>query len=432
MMTFKGSLWDRKKPAFGFVSTRLCGTDGVSLETAKWAEVLRKNGYACSFMAGLLDTDPEWSHLAPKAFFKHPEIEAIQYALFVEKERTRAVTRRVNQLKEELLDEIETFHRRFGFDILVVQNALSIPVNIPLGLALTEFIIETGIPTIIHHHDFAWERQRFSSPAAADYLRQAFPPVQPNIHHVVINSQAGAELSRRSGVAWTLIPNVMDFKNLPSIKTDAGENFRRDIGVNPESQLVLQPTRIVSRKGIETAIELVSRLDMPDSVLVIPHEAGDEGMVYRERIQDYAKFVGVDLRLVSDRVLDGFAAHADGKKKYTLWDIYPQADLVTYPSLCEGYGNAFVETIYFRKPILVNRYPVFEADIEPKGFDVITVDGFITKKTVADVHTLLDSPERLAEMAETNYMLGWQYLSYEMLEEKIESILIDICGAYSA
>ena len=67
------------------------------------------------------------------------------------------------------------YYDKYQFDILVVQNALAIPVNIPLGLALTEFIIESGIPTIAHHHDFYWERQRFHSFAAMDYLKAAFP-----------------------------------------------------------------------------------------------------------------------------------------------------------------------------------------------------------------------------------------------------------------
>jgi hypothetical protein len=33
-------------------------------------------------------------------------------------------------------------------------------------------------------------------------------------------------------------------------------------------------------------------------------------------------------------------------------------------------------------------------------------------------------PNRLADMVETNYMLGWRYLSYEALEEKFEQLLI--------
>jgi len=34
-----------------------------------------------------------------------------------------------------------------------------------------------------------------------------------------------------------------------------------------------------------------------------------------------------------------------------------------YPSLFEGFGNAFLEAVYYRKPMLVNRYSIFIADI---------------------------------------------------------------------
>ena len=35
---------------------------------------------------------------------------------------------------------------------------MTIPVHVPLGLAMTEVIAETSMRTIAHHHDFAWER----------------------------------------------------------------------------------------------------------------------------------------------------------------------------------------------------------------------------------------------------------------------------------
>jgi glycosyltransferase involved in cell wall biosynthesis len=422
-------VWDRKKLSFGFVSTRFAGTDGVSLETEKWVEVLKAKGCRVYYLAGELDTEPEISFLAPKAHFKHKEILAVQRELFSEKSRSRTIGQKIQALKEELRDDLEQFHQKFQFDILVVQNALAIPVNIPLGLALTDFIIESGIPTIAHHHDFYWERQRFLSYAALDYLRAAFPPVHPTIQHVVINSLAGSQLSRRSGVPWTLIPNIMDFKVFPQEIDDYNKDLRKTIGVAEDAYFILQPTRLVSRKGIETSIELVSRLERDKSALVIPHEAGDEGYSYLQRVEDYAKFMGVDLRIISDHIAKERSLGKDGKKRYTLWDVYPHADLVSYPSLYEGYGNAFVEAIYFRKPVMVNRYQIFESDIEPKGFKVISFDQFITSETIDSVQKILDDPQRLAEMAEANYMLGWRYLSYEMLEEKFEALLANIYGA---
>ena len=398
------------------------------METAKWADVCRERGCPVYFMAGKLDTDPTVSCLVPKAFFQHPEILEVQQTLFVDQHRSPEIARRIFELKEELKQELQQFHRRFGFDILVVENALAIPANVPLGLAISEFIIESAIPTIAHHHDFFWERQRFQKHSATDFLRKAFPPLHPNIQHVVINSLAGHELGRRTGASWTLIPNVLDFKTVPEGIDEYTSDFRREIGLDDDALLILQPTRVVSRKGIEVAIELVRRLEHPKSTLVISHEAGDEGLSYLRRIEEFAEFMEVDLRIISDRVGDHRGLNLEGKKVYTLWDIYPHSDLVTYPSLQEGYGNAFVEAIYFRRPIVVNRYPIFEADIEPKGFDVIAFDQFITADTLADIKRIISDRHRLDEMVEHNYMLAWRYLSYEMLQEKMESILVEIFG----
>ena len=422
------SIWERRQPSFGFVSTRFAGTDGVSLETAKWCEVLESKGCQNYFFAGLLDRDPACSFESPRAFFQHPHILEVQHALFVEPSRTAAISDRVHELKEELKADLYAFHDKFKFDILVVQNALAIPVNVPLGLALTEFIVESGLPTIAHHHDFYWERQRFNSWAARDYLFKAFPCDFPNVHHVVINSLAGKQMARRTGARWTLVPNVLDFKTLPE-PDDYADHIREDLGIAEDALLILQPTRVVQRKGIETAVELVRRLDLPNAVLVISHEAGDEGMDYQKRIEDFAEFMGVDLRIIANRISDHRGLDEEGNKIYTLWDLYPHADLVTYPSTYEGYGNAFVEAIYFRKPVVVNRYSIFEADIEPLGFDVVAFSHYLTEDTLQHVRDLLSDPERRAAMAETNYMLGWRYLSYELLEEKLEGLLVEIYGS---
>ena len=423
------TIWERKTPAFGFISTRFAGLDGVSLETKKWEDVMAAKKCHVFYMAGELDTDPAVSHLVPLAHFQHPEIMEIQDTLFVHKRRTPEHSRRIQHIKEDLKAEIQKFYARFNFDILVVQNALAIPVNIPLGLAITEFIVETGIPTIAHHHDFFWERERFNSPVAYDYLRAAFPPVHPSIQHVVINSLAGQAMGQFTGASWTLVPNILDFKMLPPEMDDYNRRFRKDIGLDEDSLIVLQPTRIVSRKGIEMAAELVKRIGHDRASLVITHEAGDEGQEYLMRIEEFAGFIDVDLKLVADRIATSRGTSADGKRIYTLWDAYLNADIVVYPSLYEGYGNAFVETIYCKKPIVINRYAIFVADIESKGFDVISFDGYITGDTITRVKQLLGNPEQLSKMVETNYMLGWRYLSYEMLEEKLEQLLINIYGS---
>jgi hypothetical protein len=60
------------------------------------------------------------------------------------------------------------FIEHFSLDLLIPENFLAIPLNIPL--ALTELIAETCLPLIAHHHDLAWERKRFLVNSLADYI----------------------------------------------------------------------------------------------------------------------------------------------------------------------------------------------------------------------------------------------------------------------
>jgi len=294
---------------------------------------------------------------------------------------------------------------------------------------LTELIAETQIPTIAHHHDFYWERTRFLVNAVGDYLRMAFPPNLPNIEHVVINSAAQEELALRTGISSIVIPNVLDFENPPAITRQETHDFREEIGLTPDDILVLQPTRVVQRKGIEHAIELVEELGDPRYKLVISHEAGDEGIEYADWLKEQARQSGVDLRLLNLRISDPMNPDVNRKELYTLWEVYPHSDFITYPSLYEGFGNAFLEAIYFKKPLLINRYATFVKDIEPKGFDLIVMDGYLNHKNVQKVKDVLESPERREKMVNTNFEIAKKYFSFDRLRRWLNLLLTNFFGS---
>ena len=132
--------------------------------------------------------------------------------------------------------------------------------------------------------------------------------------------------------------------------------------------------------------------------------------------------MGVDLRLI-DHIIGSERAKANGHKIYSLWDAYPHANLVTYPSTYEGFGNALLEAIYFKRLIVVNRYPVYNADIGPLGFEFIELDGFVDDNTVSKTKELLQNTERVIAMTEKNYALAQEYFSLEVLEEKLNHVL---------
>jgi glycosyltransferase involved in cell wall biosynthesis len=341
--------------------------------------------------------------------------------------RPREITKKIQSLRIFLLEELYRFARRFELELLIVENALAIPLNIPLGLAITDFVAETGYPVIAHHHDFYWERQRFLNNSVDDYLAAAFPPKLPSIRHVVLNSIQAKALASRVGVPSTQIPNVMDYASPPPVINGYAENARRDLGLADGEYLILQPTRIIQRKGIEHAIELTRRLDLP-ARLVISHAAGDEGTEYEKHVREFASLLNVTVSFESNIVSRSRGAAKDGRKIYSLGDIYPLADLVTYPSSIEGFGNAFLEAVYYKRPLVINNYSIFEADIKPKGFEVVEFDGFISEKTIQKARDILLNPQMYAEKWERNFELARRYYSYSVLEHQLKLLLANCFG----
>ena len=410
----------------GFVSTRFAGNDGVSLETEKWIHVLERMNCSCFFMAGESEWDSGRSRVVPEAHFKHPDINMIHQIAFNQRTRPEETTRQIHRIKDYLKEQLRLFVREFSIEVLVVENALSIPLNIPLGLALTEFIAETGLLTIAHHHDFFWERKRFLVNCVWDYLNMAFPPHLPQIRHVVINSSGANQLSLRTGISSLLIPNVMDFDNPPAPPDEYCDDVCDSLGVLENEWLFLQPTRVVPRKGIEHAIELARRIGKR-AKLVVSHASGDEGHEYEIYLHEYAQLMGVQVNFVSDIIREKRGV-IDGHKVYTLSDIYPKSDLVTYPSDIEGFGNAFLEAVYFMRPILVNNYSIFDTDIKPKGFEVIEFDGIITDRVVKQTINVLEDAAAAQQMCARNYELARSYYSYTMLARLLRIILADFFG----
>jgi glycosyltransferase involved in cell wall biosynthesis len=356
--------------------------------------------------------------------FTHPEVLHIHDEAFLVPPQAQ-LRKRIADLANRIEAGVDDFVRHYSIDLLFPQNALTIPMNIPLGVGLTEFIARTGIPTIAHHHDLWWERKRFAGSPLQDILERYFPPDLPSIRHLVINSLAQQALLDKKNIRAWLLPNIFDFDETPPAPDAYTQDLRRSVGLDPHDRLILQPTRVIPRKGIELALELLRQLkDRHSKKLLLTHAAGDEGMDYLENLQAQAEESGVTLLYAADRFAPSRGMTPDGRKTYSLWDAYKVADFVTYPSWIEGFGNALLETIYFQLPALVNRYPVYRADIAPLGFDFVEIDGSISSQAVERVSHILDNAQERRQMVEHNFVLGRRHFSYAAAQ----SILVEVIG----
>jgi glycosyltransferase involved in cell wall biosynthesis len=411
----------------GLVATRLAGVDGVTFEAAKWESVLAQMGHQVHLCAGELDALRPISRLVPAMHFTYPQAARVTAAAFDPDSHPVAVRGEIERLASLLTPVLHDWVSAHHIELLVVENAWAIPMQLPLGVALRRLVEETGLPAIGHHHDYWWERERFAECVVPEVLEEAFPPDLPQIRHVSINSLAAEQLRRRRGIDSTVVPNVFDYDNpRPRRSASVRRRLRHELGMNERGLLVVQPTRVVPRKGIELAIELVGRLGDPDAVLLITSPAGDEGLDYLVGLERQAERAGVRLRYAADRFVPDDLEGQPIRPAHSLHDAYLAADLITYPSLYEGYGNALLEALFYGVPVLVNRYPVYVADIAPLGLKLVEIDGEITDATVAEVTSLLANPGRIRANARHNFEIARKHLSYRVLRRRLGRLVREL------
>jgi glycosyltransferase involved in cell wall biosynthesis len=199
-------------------------------------------------------------------------------------------------------------------------------------------------------------------------------------------------------------------------------------GFDPRDIGVFQITRIVERKGIEVAIDLVGQMQDPRVKLIITGSAADDERkgYFKQLIERVAEQNLQDrVHFAYHRVLSARSRTKDGRKIYSLSDAYANAQACTYFSTYEGFGNAFVEAVLAKRPVFVNKYePVFWPDIGSKGFECVMLENnILTDEAVESVDKILHDPDLRKEISEHNFALGRQHFSYEVLEQKLQTLL---------
>jgi glycosyltransferase involved in cell wall biosynthesis len=410
------------------LSTRLYGQDGVSVEARKWEWAYRSLGCEIALIAGELGATDTPHVVIPELAFTHPRIVSLNERAFgppLPASERKALRGEIEALADTIERTLQAALARFGVDVLSVENALAIPMNLPLGLALQR-LIAGGQRTIARHHDFYWERERFHHNNVEWLLHAAFPPSQGPIRHVTINDQARRQLRRKRGLNAIWVPNAFDFSHTECVDDYNGE-LRKDLGISSEQKIFLQPTRFIPRKGIHRAVELVARLRADyglDGVLVVSGPAGDEGYEYEQKVLAEAAQAGVKVICAAEGV--GFVRSASGgRKRYTMGDAYVYADLVTFPSDLEGFGNPVIEAAMYGRPLFVNRYPVLDdiLMLAEDRFDFIVIDGDVTTAAVACTYKVLTDPVAREEMVYGNFVTARRHFLMERLVQRLQDLL---------
>jgi glycosyltransferase involved in cell wall biosynthesis len=418
----------------GILIGRIGGVDGVALETEKWIKVLRKMGHEVFTLSGQFEErklDPEFESLVPEMSFFSPE------AFWGQKKAFHFPDNNLDELLEHIHfyadligNKIIDWAREKKIEVFISENASALPAHIEMGLGIKKAVKELGLPTITHDHDFYWERgTRYLSPYKEinDLVAENFPLRLPNVFHAVINTHGINTLKEKFDRPSVMVPNVMNFELPFGEINDTNINLKKNLGLKDKEFFLAQVTRIVRRKGIETAIELLHKLEDPHAKLVITgSHSDDEGSIYYNELIDQIHELKLETQvLFSSHIIKNYHRKTAESRSYSLSDAYAHATASTYFSTYEGFGNAFVESVLGKCPIFVNNYkPVYWPDIGSKGFKTVMLeDNLITDKAIEGIKEIIYNEKLNKEIGEYNFQLGKKHFSFDTLEEKLTELM---------
>lgn len=372
-------------------SFRLRHTDGVSVEAAKVGRILAGWGWQIVEVAGAFGSAAGRTapyeplpglevgsaviarELVPELAIASdsqpaPADVVFESPLLSDPQALDHRTRRIEETLEALL-------RRYRPDAAIVENVFGLPLNLAFSEALYRVLFRHQIPSLLRHHDLVWQRPEYDlSLLEANLGRKVaslFPPDLPLCLHVAINRLSLEQLVER-GFRTTLIYNGFAVPEDDAAYADHESekaSAKRELGLAPESVVLVQPTRAIERKGLPDALKLAARLPSlveRNVTLVVcgPAEDGYDGAM-KSLIDRFCTPPARSSKPAFRLVL--------GQGRLPIDVVYRAADFVVFPSKWEGFGNPVVESVIWCRPLVAKRYPVL-AEIERVGLVYIPWD----------------------------------------------------------
>jgi mannosylglucosylglycerate synthase len=337
-------------PRVALLSFRLGGSDGVAVVAGTWADALRSFGFDVVTVAGSGPVDRTVAGLELGATVAPAEAEV---------ERTLA-----------------------DADLVVVENLLTIPMNLPASLAVARVL--RGRPAILHHHDPPWQRPQY---AAVTEL----PPDDPAWRHVTINRLTERQLAER-GIRATTIYNGFDPDPPAGERTAA----RAALDVADDERLLLHPVRAIARKDVPAAIALADAVGATYWITGPAEDGYDDELA--------AALAAARCRTIVGRPADAAVA-----------DLYAACDAVAFPSTWEGFGNPPIEAALHRRSVAVWPYPVGQELREAFGFRWFDADR------PGELSAFLDAPDEAR--LDHDRDVARRELSLDRMTERLHALL---------
>jgi phosphatidylinositol alpha-1,6-mannosyltransferase len=301
---------------------------------------------------------------------------------------------------------IDDMAREFGAELVVLDPA------VPLGLV--------G-PSLDLPYDVVLHGAEVTVPGRLPASKQALAWVLRNAHHVIAAGEySSAEADRAAGRALptTVVPPGVDTERFRPLSEAERVDARRRFGLPPDAQVIVGVSRLVPRKGFDTAIRAVAamRHDHPDLVLAVAGKGRDD-----ERLRKLAADLGAPVKFL------GRVANDDLPLVHGCADVFTMLCRNRWGGLeQEGFGIVFVEAAACGVPqVAGDSGGAAEAVADGETGFVIDAPGApdAVARSVEAFSTLLADEGLRARMGAASRERAVEHFSYDVLAARLAGAL---------
>ena len=298
-----------------------------------------------------------------------------------------------------MVQRINSMAKEVGADLIVLDPA------VPLGLV--------G-PSLRMPYDVVLHGAEVTVPGRLPGSKQTLGWVLRRARHIVAaGGYPAKEAEHAAGRALpiTVVPPGVDTDRFQPLDAAARTAARAHFGIADDAELVVGISRLVPRKGFDTAIRAAALLQRsrPDLVLAIAGGGRDE-----ERLKALAEQLGAPVRFL------GRVSNEDLPLLYGCADVYTMLCRNRWGGLeQEGFGIVFLEAAACGVPQVAGRSGGAHEAVE-HGVTGLVVDTPDDPRAVAAAfEELLDDPERARRMGVAGRERAVREFSYDVLAHRL-------------
>ena len=302
-----------------------------------------------------------------------------------------------------MVQRINKMAREVGADLVVLDPAL------PLGLV--------G-PSLDLPYDVVLHGAEVTVPGRLPLSKQTLGYVLRRARHIVAaGGYPAAEAEHAAGrtLPITVVPPGVDTERFHPLTPAERSQARADFGIDDDAELVVSVSRLVPRKGFDTAIRAIALLagSRPKLQLAIAGGGRDE-----DRLRGLATSLRAPVRFL------GRVSNDDLPRLYGCADAYAMLCRNRWGGLeQEGFGIVFLEAAACGVPQVAGDSGGAAEAVEDEVSGLVVRQPDDPRAVAAAIERLLDDPEHARAMGAAGRARAVREFSYDVLAHRLGTSL---------